>query len=95
MSSNQDQGAGVAGYFEPELHHTFLPGCRNCRGAHPLARKPVPVNTEDCPDCGHAVEQPGVTRVERATLTGSTAEGLVARACLSIGKALTKLSKRI
>jgi hypothetical protein len=59
-----------------------------------MARKPVPVDTEHCPDCGDAVMMPGETKVEAAVL-GGNATGIIARACLSIGKALTKLSKRI
>jgi hypothetical protein len=90
----KSQGNGINGYFEPELRHTFLPGCRNCGGSHPLARKPMPVDTEHCPDCEAPVLAPGQTHVEKAVITGSPVN-LFGRACLSLGKALTNLSKRI
>lgn len=91
--ANQQNTGGAQGYFEPEMQHTLLRGCRNCGGAHPLARKPVPVKTDLCPDCGHAVEAPGPTYTERAVLQGGS--GIIANTFLSIGKALTNLSKRI
>jgi hypothetical protein len=94
MAKTNSNSGIVIGYFEPEVQHTFLPGCRNCGGSHPLARKPVPVATDICPDCDAPVAAPGETQIEKAVIGGSPM-GFFGQACLSIGKALTKFSKRI
>ncbi len=83
----------VLGHFEPEVSRTFLPGCRNCGGSHPLARKGNH-DPEKCPDCGEAVLAPGKTYVDRADLSGSL--GLrIASVFLSMGKTLTNLAKKV
>lgn len=90
----KDIGASVGGHFEPELQYTFLPGCKNCGGSHPLARKPT-MPEDNCPDCGDPVDKPGETMTEKAVLTNSSPSILFSKACLSLGKAINKLSKRI
>lgn len=93
MSTHSNMGHG-SGYFEPELVYNFLPGCRNCGGSHPLARKPQ-MPADKCPDCGADIAPPGPERREAAALTGWAPSTLVARACLAIGKGLNNLAKRI
>jgi hypothetical protein len=85
---------GIAGHFEPELQHTFLPGCRDCGGSHPLARKPVPVDTSICPDCNSPAGTPGATQIEKAAL-GGTPSMVFGRGLMYIGKKLSNLAKRI
>lgn len=84
----------ISGYFEPELIHTFLPGCRNCGGSHPLARSPKQPK-DKCPDCGAIAGKMGESHVEKAVLIGSSPSTIVAKVFLGLGKALNKLSKRI
>lgn len=84
----------AAGYFEPELSLTVLRGCRKCGCKHPLAFKPVPADTTVCPSCKSPVVEPGETQVEKAVLTGYSPSTFFAKACLSIGKALTNLATR-
>ncbi|RYE97510.1 MAG: hypothetical protein EOO77_38920 [Oxalobacteraceae bacterium] len=85
---------GAAGHFEPEVTHTFLPGCRECGGSHPLARKPQQ-SPDRCPDCGAPAGKIGPTIREGAVLSGYSPAALFSRATLAIGAALTNLSKRI
>jgi len=47
------------GYFEPSAATQLLPGCKACCGKHPLAMKPVQLNTDVCPKCGASSEPPG------------------------------------
>ena len=86
------QGGGL-GHFEPEVSRTFLPGCKECGGSHPLARKGNH-DKDVCPDCGSPAGSPGITRTDKAFL-GSGMVNLVAKISLSIGKSLLNLSKRI
>lgn len=80
------------GNFEPEVSRTFLPGCRNCGGSHPLARKPQ-LPADVCPDCKEPANKPGATITDRAALLG--ASGLLARTCFSISQKLQNLAKGI
>jgi hypothetical protein len=89
-----DHSQSIAGHFEPEMQHTFLPGCRNCGGSHPLARKPVPIKTDVCPDCDSPVGAPGPTQIEKAAM-GGTPSMILGRSMMFIGRKLSNLAKRI
>jgi hypothetical protein len=89
------KGLPARGHYEPSLRQVFLPGCGNCGHNHPLAMKPVPVDTTHCPRCGAAVAAPAVEREEEAVLTGYHPTTLLARALLWIGEKLHKLSMRL
>ena len=94
MMTQKASSNSSSGYFEPEMTNVFLPGCRNCGGSHPLARKPVPTVIDKCPDCDAPQASPGAPITEKAVLTGYSPSVLIARAFLGIGKALHKLSKK-
>lgn len=79
----------------PELTMTtrFLPRCGNCLAPHPLARRPVPIDEDHCPDCGAKVAGPGREVEVKAALTGLHPLTLLARFLLWIGNQLRSLAK--
>jgi hypothetical protein len=80
------------GTFVPEVHYTFLPGCKSCGGAHPLARKQA-CDPEVCPDCGEPAGAPGETLHQEAYVTGF--KGALASSLVYVGKFLNKFAKGI
>lgn len=84
----------IYGRYEPSLDYQFLPGCRECGGSHPLARKPVPANTDICPDCGVQAGTPGEVKTERAGFRLSPKIAF-AQACLWTARQLSYLHKRL
>lgn len=83
----------VGGYFEPEVTHTFLPGCRGCGTAHPLAMKFVADKTV-CPTCGELAGSPGQSVTQRGALGGGFSVRL-ARQLMWAGEKIAKFTKRI
>lgn len=86
------EGSGF-GHFEPEVSRQFLPGCRACGSAHPLAIKGNH-DPDTCPGCGAPAGTPGETLTERAAMGFSPAI-LFGRTCMWIGSKLNSLSKRM
>lgn len=82
----------VFGKFVPEVTRTFLPGCRVCGGAHPLARRGYQGSSTHCPDCDAPSAPPGRSVTERAIL--SSWMGRIANLLLSIGAALGRMAGR-
>jgi hypothetical protein len=76
------------------MAYQFLPGCRNCGGAHPLARKLVAADVETCPDCGVPAGLPSKTKVERAAW-GFNPMIWCARAALAVGRVLGSLARKV
>lgn len=91
---HSEYGTAIFGSFEPSMDYQFLPGCRNCGGSHPLARKPRPENIEVCPDCSEPAGEPGPVHTEYAALRNTPAV-LFGRACLWVGRSLNKLYERM
>jgi hypothetical protein len=87
--------SGGFGEFVPELTHCFLPGCKNCGSAHPLAdvHKFVPDKTI-CPDCGVPVAAPGRS-VTQTGQFGSNFSVAVGRKLMAVGRLVGDLAKRI
>lgn len=48
---------GAAGKWEAELGRVYLPGCRECGGSHPHARRNFSGDDNFCPDCGAPVAE--------------------------------------
>jgi hypothetical protein len=82
------------GYFEPSASVQFLPACKNCGTKHPLAHRPA-LPADLCPACGAPTEPLAPPTEEPAVLTGYHPTSLLARALLSVGKALNQLANRI
>ena len=81
-------GLPVTGRWDPSLDLTVLPGC-GCGAPHPLAMRPVPLDTQHCADCGEPVAAPrenvsasvtGGFTIAFANLTHAWARGLIALA---------------
>lgn len=79
----------VTGRWDPSLDLSVLPGCAPCGGPHPMALRPVPLDTDHCPRCGAAVAPPrsgvaasvtGGLWIAFANWTHAAARGLVALA---------------
>lgn len=84
--------SGVAGHFEPEVSHTFLPRCQHCGGSHPLARKPV-MSADKCPDCGGDASQPGPTVTQTGRLGLHSPSVILGNLFLAIGRKLGSIAK--
>lgn len=82
----------VDGTWEPSLTATFLPRCANCHAPHPLARGPLSVASDTCPDCGHPVGS-SYSREVPASMGGLW--GWIASIFLNIGRALRRLAKEV
>jgi hypothetical protein len=93
-TSQTTQGEVIYGKYEPWLEYQILPGCPECHAMHPLARKPVPQDTEHCPDCGALAAAPGPVLKEEAGWTFNPVV-LYARACLWAGRKLGSIYERL
>ena len=85
---------GVHGFYEPELKHTFYPGCRACGGSHPLVRKPA-MAADVCPDCGEPTQAPGEEVTVGAVIVGWSPAAIVARICFGSARLLSGLIKKV
>lgn len=94
MGRTATQPNSVLGQFEAELVHTFLPGCTQCGGSHPLARKGN-LDPAMCPDCGAPAGAPGKAKLVPAITNVRGVSGFFARLFLQAGAALRAFAERL
>lgn len=88
------KGLRGVGYFEPSLATQFLPHCGTCGHKHPRAYRP-PLDQDFCPACNTPLAAAGAVVQVPAALAGRRPSDLIGRACLGVGKLLTKLWRRL
>lgn len=81
-------GHYAGGHFEPEVSHTFLPGCA-CGTPHPLAIKSVSNKTK-CPTCGAPAGEPGPTITQMGSF-GWDPRMLLGRGLMAAGRFFGRL----
>jgi hypothetical protein len=87
----KQQEDGVSLVFEPTTTMQVLRGCKHCGAIHPLAMRP-PVYTSECPKCQNPLASLEPPQSADGYLTGGIA-GVIANACLGIGRKLRNLAK--
>jgi hypothetical protein len=85
-------GSGAAVRAELTLEHQFLPGCKNCGSAHPMAVSPR-LPTDVCQTCGLPTAELGEPVVVPALLGGF--RGWLARVCFWIADRIAAVIRRL
>lgn len=94
MARTVTQPNSVLGRFEADLEHQFLPGCRQCGGAHPLAISSK-LDPTVCPNCGAPAGEPGQSVLVPSTHSLTGVSAFFARLFLQAGASLRDLAERL